>query len=127
MDVVNTAHAFGLLRLPKMPELRGRDLSVFKKCNTNTADIPYLNKKLEKNRQVMLVERRKLNEIEKSKKSNKEKDMKKQRTRKRDRSGRQKFDEKDFDDLDNDYKLMKRFKKGKLSKDEFDDKFLSNE
>ena len=42
LDVVGHAHAFGLLRLPKVKELLERDTSAFKRADVDTSSVPYL-------------------------------------------------------------------------------------
>ena len=50
------ASGFGLLHLPKMPELRGKDMSAtFTRVNVDLASIPYVNKAREEHRQLQVA------------------------------------------------------------------------
>lgn len=55
LDVVGCAHAYGLLRMPRMKEFRNRDLSLFKRVDINTASVPFKNKKQEQRRQENML------------------------------------------------------------------------
>lgn len=134
LDVVNLAHSFGLLRLPKMPELKDRDLSGFRKSKINTADIPFKDAKLEKARR----EKRKLRQQQAEEVKNRklQKSKPKQQTEdskvvddENNVSSATKIDRKRFKD-DNetmleDYKNLKKFKKGKISEKEFDNVLMN--
>lgn len=50
------AHGFALLRLPKMPELKGKTFPNFIETTVNTDSIRYKDKNREKQRQKMLAE-----------------------------------------------------------------------
>lgn len=51
LDVSGLAHAYGLLRLPKMRELSGRkDLDKFHRSDIDTSAIKYANPALERKR-----------------------------------------------------------------------------
>uniref|UniRef100_A0A915L6V4 ATP-dependent RNA helicase n=1 Tax=Romanomermis culicivorax TaxID=13658 RepID=A0A915L6V4_ROMCU len=105
LDVVQVAHCFGLHRLPKMPELCDRDLSNFKRSTINTSDIKFKDKIMEKKQQGTDANATPLSE-------NNAKDDKKR-----------KLDENE--EMKQDYKLIKRLKKGKISKSDFDNEFFN--
>lgn len=42
LDISKLAYGFGLLKLPKMPELKGKDTSYFKSVDIDFNDIKYL-------------------------------------------------------------------------------------
>lgn len=52
------ARGFALLRLPKMPELRGKSFPDFTETTVDTETIRYKDKNREKQRQKMLIELR---------------------------------------------------------------------
>lgn len=62
--MVGHAHSYGLLRLPKMKELKGLDLTSFKRSNIDTAIIKFKDKNREKQRQMKLIELRKNENVE---------------------------------------------------------------
>lgn len=107
-----------------MPELVGRDLSAFKRSDVNTADIAFKDKNREANRQQK-IKQRSLNE-EKSRAKQQPPaapevigpKLAKKLKRRAEAAKRQEWDE-----LADDFRLMKKFKKGRLSKKEFDDAF----
>lgn len=58
LDFAALARGFALLRLPKMPELRGKNFPDFKPTTVDTETIRYKDKNREKQRQKMLAELR---------------------------------------------------------------------
>lgn len=118
MDVVNSAHCFGLLRLPKMSELGRRDLSGFIRCRTNTGDIKYKDKTKEKAR----IHNKTLGKQMKRKiKSTELNDDLPGKGNERMRNE----PEYSSDDFEDDYRLIKKLKKGKISNSEFNEQFCS--
>ncbi|CDW53679.1 ATP dependent RNA helicase DDX55 [Trichuris trichiura] len=117
LDVVNLAYCFGLLRFPVMRELRARDTSGFVRSSVNTSSIPYSNPKSEEQRQSIRQER---GNVSKKCRTNRQKtDLNKSKKR----HGRSVIDARDLAELDNDYRLLKRLKKKKITKKEFDEQF----
>ena len=53
IDLVGLAHGYGLPHLPKMPELKERDLSTFTPHSTPPSEVPYRDKAREKRRQLL--------------------------------------------------------------------------
>lgn len=136
MDIGDLANGFGLLQLPKMPELKGKVIDKFHKTDVDLKSIPYLDKAREKQRQQKLKEaegerkeEKKMNDKFKNKSWSKEKDKKikkqmrkekkKELKRKRCVTGH-KFDDDEVDELAKEVRLMKKLKRGKISKDQFD-------
>ncbi|VDM57278.1 unnamed protein product [Angiostrongylus costaricensis] len=136
LDVPGLAHAYGLLRLPKMRELSGRkDLEKFKRSDIDTSTIKYANPTLEKKRVEIMSykhERKVKAMKEKAKKTiNKrsaEKGFKKNAVARSSNENkkskalkrkREEFEGKD--DFDSDVKLLRKLKKGRLSKKELQD------
>ena len=54
LDLVGLAHGYGLPHLPKMPELKDKDLSQFTPHTTPPSSIPYRDKTREKKRKLLL-------------------------------------------------------------------------
>lgn len=147
MDVVGVAHAFGLLRLPRMPELAGHDLNGFKRCDVETSKIPFKDEKREAARQKALQERAKekaspkvgspycfRSYVEIQKGSKQKLHGKRQRTQSEGQPGnadehheikrkRKKSSKKSqWDELQEEQRLLKKFKKGMITKDELNRK-----
>ena len=54
LDLVGLAQGYGLPHLPKMPELKDKDLSQFTPHTTPSSSIPYRDKAREKKRKLLL-------------------------------------------------------------------------
>uniref|UniRef100_A0A671PAL8 ATP-dependent RNA helicase n=1 Tax=Sinocyclocheilus anshuiensis TaxID=1608454 RepID=A0A671PAL8_9TELE len=133
LDFAALARGFALLRLPKMPELRGKTFPDFKQEAIDTDTIRFKDKNREKQRQKRLAELKekemplKRNFIKNkawSKQKNK-KDKKKKKAAKRKLDEESDVDEEDLNELLNDTRLLKKLKKGKISEEDFD-KHLSS-
>ncbi|XP_064653253.1 ATP-dependent RNA helicase DDX55-like isoform X3 [Lineus longissimus] len=141
LDFPKLAKGFGLMRLPKMPELKGKRLPEFdeKYRGFDFNSIPFRDKGREKQRQIELkkfqegkVQRReKFNkkkaqtvpwsdQKQRKEKRKKRKEVKELKAQKR---KVEEFDEGELDDLAADVRLMKKLKQGKISKEEFDEEF----
>ncbi|XP_026154091.1 ATP-dependent RNA helicase DDX55 [Mastacembelus armatus] len=130
LDFASLAHGFALLRLPKMPELRGKKFPDFVETTVDTDKIRYKDKNREKQRQKMLVELKEKNQTSLLKKTlMKNKAWSKQKTKKERRkktAAKRRHDEgSDVDDEDteellNDTRLLKKLKKGQISEDDFE-------
>ncbi|XP_069132256.1 ATP-dependent RNA helicase DDX55-like [Argopecten irradians] len=133
LDFGRLATGFGLVRVPKMPELKGKVLTNFVPPTVDWSSIPYKDKAKEKVRQEQLksgetVKRGKLKKSIQTKAWSQHKDRKdKKRKRKEKQSKRkQEIAEEDIDDIEKDLKLMKKLKKGKISKEDFDKEFADD-
>ncbi|KAK6183761.1 hypothetical protein SNE40_006366 [Patella caerulea] len=130
LDIGQLATGYALLRLPKMPELKGKIISNFEEEeDVNPETIMYKDKSREKLRQEE-IKKREAGEITKKSRSFKSKPWSNQIVRKekrqqnRERRARKKkrkieLDQGELDELDKDIKLMKKLKTGKVSKEEF--------
>ena len=58
LDLISLAKGFALLHLPKMPELRGRDTSLFQSHPIPPSSIPYRDKTRERQRQDKMTRER---------------------------------------------------------------------
>jgi ATP-dependent RNA helicase DDX55/SPB4 len=106
VDITGVAQAYGLLRLPRMDELKGRKDVQFHVplVGINTASIAYKNPRLELERQEQIKQRQN-KELpsrqigQNNKPSNKRKS--------------------EWQELQDEERLIKKLKKGKISKEEF--------
>ena len=133
MDIGKLATGFGLLQLPKMPELKGKKIEGFKNADTDINSIPYQDKTREKQRQSRIAKEKEFGpkstlqrkdkswSREKDRKSKKLQRKEKKENLKRKRNNvKHNFNDEDLDELSREVGLMKKLKKGKISKDEFD-------
>ena len=133
LDIAKLATGFGLLQLPKMPELKGKKIEGFKNADIDINTIPYQDKTREKQRQTRIAKEKEIGpkstfqrkdkswSREKDRKSKKLQRKEKKETLKRKRENvKHNFDDEDLDELSREVGLMKKLKKGKISKEEFD-------
>ncbi|KAM8828204.1 ATP-dependent RNA helicase DDX55 isoform 2-T2 [Spinachia spinachia] len=127
------ARGFALLRMPKMPELKGKTFPGFDRTALDTDTIRYKDKNREKLRQKMLAE---LKDRPPLPKRNfiKNKSWSKQKTkteRRKKRSAKRKHEEgsdvedEDMKELLNDTRILKKLKKGKISEEDFEKQITS--
>ncbi|XP_027432792.1 ATP-dependent RNA helicase DDX55 isoform X2 [Zalophus californianus] len=136
LDFARLARGFALLRMPKMPELRGRHFLDFTPADVNTDTIPFKDKVREKQRQKLLEQQRKEkreNEGRKKFIKNKawskqkaKKEKKKKMNEKRKREEGCDIEDEDMEELLNDTRLLKKFKKGKITEEEFEKGLFSS-
>ncbi|CAD6188416.1 unnamed protein product [Caenorhabditis auriculariae] len=120
LDVVGLANSYGLLRLPKMRELAQRkDLEKFDRSSIETSTIKYADPKLEAGRESAMEEKheRKVSVLAEKAKKEKLKLAKKNKHKEQTKAPKRKADD-SGDDIHSDIRLMKKIKKGKLSKQE---------
>ncbi|CEF68557.1 ATP-dependent RNA helicase DDX55 [Strongyloides ratti] len=130
MDLVGYANSYGLLRLPKLPELAKRDLSGFRRPNVKCSDVPYKDEKKELERQKALEKRAEETEKKyaernakdaqnggtmKRKKINKKEEAEKELRKKR------KIANQEWNELAQSQNILKKLKKGKISKEQADE------
>uniref|UniRef100_T1JNC1 ATP-dependent RNA helicase n=1 Tax=Strigamia maritima TaxID=126957 RepID=T1JNC1_STRMM len=124
LDMAKLAVGFALIKLPRMPELKNVKLGLFEPIDVDANTIAYKDKQREKIRQKNLKFMQKLKSLpwSKTKESRTEKKIKK--IEKRERKKRKlTMDQSDLAELCEDTKLIKKLKKGKITKDEFDVQF----
>nr|XP_005298782.1 ATP-dependent RNA helicase DDX55 [Chrysemys picta bellii] len=138
LDFASFARGFALLRMPRMPELKGKCFSDFVPVSIDTDSIPFKDKNREKQRQKLLEQQRKERQENEGKrkfirnkawskqKAKKEKKKKKMTTKRRREEGSDIEDE-EMEELLNDTRLLKRLKKGKISEEEFEKRLMSSE
>ncbi|XP_015434946.1 PREDICTED: probable ATP-dependent RNA helicase DDX55 homolog, partial [Dufourea novaeangliae] len=135
IDLGKLAMGFGLLRMPRMPELKGRDVSCFKEEDININSVAYLNERKEQNRLEKLkvyqdsgiwptihkrkrkqteswseTKKRKL-EKQENRKKRKEKKIKQESSTKSTKKQKRKVTQQDIEELAKDIALIKKLKK----------------
>ncbi|KAE8285405.1 ATP-dependent RNA helicase DDX55 [Larimichthys crocea] len=135
LDFASLARGFALLRLPKMPELRGKTFPDFTETTVDTDTIRYKDKNREKLRQKMLAEQKEKEKTDLprknfiknkawSKQKNK-KDRRKKMAAKRKHDEGSDVDDEDMKELLNDTRLLKKLKKGHISEEDFEKRITS--
>ncbi|XP_077163472.1 ATP-dependent RNA helicase DDX55 isoform X2 [Paroedura picta] len=131
LDFASLARGFALLKMPRMPELKGKTFPDFEPVEIDTDSIAFKDKNREKQRQKLLAQprmeqggRRKGARNQAWSKQKAKKEKKRKLTAKRQREEGSDVDEKDMEELLNDTRLLKRLKKGKISEEEFEKKVL---
>ncbi|KAM4527185.1 ATP-dependent RNA helicase DDX55 [Odontesthes bonariensis] len=130
LDFVSMARGFALLRLPRMPELKGKNFPDFVETPIDTDTIRYKDKNREKQRRKMLAERKDRDETAlpkkrfiKTKSWSKQKSRKERRkkvaTKRKHQEGSD-VDEDDLNELLNDTRLLKKLKKRQISEEDFE-------
>ncbi|KAK3600345.1 hypothetical protein CHS0354_020012 [Potamilus streckersoni] len=135
LDFGKLATGFCLLKLPKMPELKGKTVENFVPVPVDTDTIPFKDKTREKQRLVRLQgegqgKELKLKRPYRSEAWSQQKAKKERRKKRKEIKSlkiKEELTEEDIDDLEEDIKLIKRLKKGKISKAEFDKEFAEGE
>ncbi|XP_003701478.2 ATP-dependent RNA helicase DDX55 [Megachile rotundata] len=147
IDLGKLAMGFGLLRMPRMPELKGKSISSFEEDDIDINSIAYSDKQKEKSRLEKLkifqdngiwpvtykrkrkqteswsqVKKRKL-EKQENRKKRKEKKMKQNESVDAKKKKKKKLNEQDIEELAKDIALIKKLKKKKISQEEFDAAF----
>lgn len=136
LDFAGLARGFALLRMPRMPELRGKQFPDFVPVDIDTDTIPFKDKIREKQRQKLLEQKRKertenegrrkfiKNKAWSKQKAKKERKKKMNAKRKKDEGSD--IDDEDMEELLNDTRLLKKFKKGKITEEEFEKGLLTS-
>ncbi|CAJ1070065.1 ATP-dependent RNA helicase DDX55 [Xyrichtys novacula] len=135
LNFAAAARGFALLRLPKMPELRGKNFPDFVGTTVDTETIRYKDKNREKQRQKMLAELKdkektplpKRNFI-KNKSWSKQKSKKERRRKnaaKRKHNEESDEEDEDLSELLNDTRLLKKLKKGRITEEDFEKQITS--
>uniref|UniRef100_A0A4W6DDU0 ATP-dependent RNA helicase n=1 Tax=Lates calcarifer TaxID=8187 RepID=A0A4W6DDU0_LATCA len=133
LDFASLARGFALLRLPKMPELRGKTFPDFTETTVDTETIRYKDKNREKQRRKMLQEKDKTplpkKNFTKNKAWSKQKNKKERRKKmsaKRKHDEGSDVDDEDMNELLNDTRLLKKLKKGQISEEDFEKQITIN-
>ncbi|KAK2576291.1 hypothetical protein KPH14_005657 [Odynerus spinipes] len=148
IDLGKLAMGFGLLKMPRMPELKGRDISSFIAPQIDFNTITYLNKNKEQIRLEKLNEfrntgvwpgktkhkrkqteswtetkQRKLEKQEKRKKRKEKKKVQQEKGIVPIKKKKRSITSEDLEELAKDVALIKKFKRKKISQEEFDTAF----
>ncbi|XP_013082410.2 ATP-dependent RNA helicase DDX55-like [Biomphalaria glabrata] len=138
LDFSRMATGFGLLHVPKMPELKGKCLSGFQSIEVDVSTIPYKDKAREKLRleklqageslkKVKIVPHKPVawskNKLKKEKKKLKKEGKNHKAEKRKHDTNDNKLEDEDDDEFDNDIRLIKKLKKGKITQEEFDKDF----
>ncbi|KAK7595137.1 hypothetical protein V9T40_001570 [Parthenolecanium corni] len=149
LDLCKLAYGFGLLKLPKMPELKGKNTSEFKSVDVDSNSIKYKNegkekiregklqtyqetgvwpglKKKQRKKQTIPWEESKQKKIDRKERRQKRKEIRKQKVEQgvvKKRKRKNTMSQEDLDDLMKDINLLKKYKKKKISDEEFDKEF----
>lgn len=134
LDFASLARGFALLRLPKMPELRGKTFPGFIETTVDTETIRYKDKNREKQRQKMLAElkdrpplpRRTFVKNKAWSKQTTKKERRKKRAAKRKHDEGSDVEDEDMKELLNDTRLLKKLKKGQISEEDFEKQITSD-
>lgn len=128
LDFASLARGFALLRLPKMPELRGKSFPDFIQTDVDTDTIKYKDKNREKQRRKMLAELKEKPKMDRKsfvrtqawskQKNRKERRRKSAAKRKLDEASD--VDDEDMNELVNDTRLLKKLKKGHITEEDFE-------
>ncbi|XP_029301188.1 ATP-dependent RNA helicase DDX55 [Cottoperca gobio] len=135
MDFATLARSFALLRLPKMPELRGKTFPDFIETTVDTETIRYKDKSRQKQRKMMLAELKEQEKIPLPKRNfTKNKSWSKQKTKrerrlktsiKRRREEGSDVEDEDMQELLNDTRILKRLKRGQITEEDFEEQITS--
>ncbi|XP_040106608.1 ATP-dependent RNA helicase DDX55 isoform X2 [Oryx dammah] len=137
LDFASLARGFALLRMPKMPELRGKQFPDFVPVDVNTDTIPFKDKIREKQRQKQLLEQQRKEKTENDRrrkfiknkawsKQKAKKEKKKKLNEKRKREEGSDVEDEDMEELLNDTRLLRKLKKGKITEEEFEKGLLTS-
>ncbi|KAM4827323.1 ATP-dependent RNA helicase DDX55 [Thomomys bottae] len=136
LDFASLARGFALLKMPKMPELRGKQFPEFVPVDINTDTIPFKDKIREKQRQKLLEQRKKEKTENEGKrkfiknkawsKQKAKKERKKKMSAKRKKEEGSDIEDEDMEELLNDTRLLKKLKKGKITEEEFEKGLLTS-
>jgi len=133
LDLGGLASSYGLLKMPKMPEIRRSNIINFEDEKIDLNEVAYVDKIREKERQVKLATYRETGQWPglENKKKESQAWSKNQEVRDKRKAKKMKIFEKrkavevvaaesdEEEDFQEDYKMMKKLKKGKISQDEF--------
>lgn len=128
LDFAKVAQGFALLKMPYMPELRGKKIQGFQPSGIDVKAIPYKEKSREKQRQEKLSSMQEGSKSDtKSAKKGKQRPFAKN-VRLNPRPGKKRktkedYENEEWDELASDARLLKKLKSNKITKEEFDEAF----
>lgn len=125
------ATSFGLMKMPRMPELKGVTITDFVPVRMDYNTIPYQDKQKEKSRLQKLSAYKETGSWPGMKQhkpkqeawsQQKERKAKKKKKNEKKRKAHE-FTQEDLDDLEEDFRMVKKLKKGKIKNKDFDKYF----
>lgn len=129
LDFAKVAQGFALLKMPYMPELRGKKIQGFEPSGIDVKAIPYKEKSREKQRQEKLssMQEGSKSDTKSAKKKGKQRPFAKN-VRLNPRPGKKRktkedYENEEWDELASDARLLKKLKSNKITKEEFDEAF----
>ncbi|XP_066925871.1 ATP-dependent RNA helicase DDX55-like [Clytia hemisphaerica] len=143
LDICKLGYGFGLLHLPKMPELKEKDLNGFETVDVDTTLIKYQDKVREKARlerveketeaaKEKAIEKAKFKASQQTRKSDSWSRQKEKKMKKNERKEKQTLKRKlkddgdddvdDVDDLMKEGRLLKKLKKGKITEKQYQER-----
>jgi ATP-dependent RNA helicase DDX55/SPB4 len=125
LHVGGLAEGMGLLRLPRMSELKGKDLAGFTHSDIDLKEIKYSDKHREKQHQLSLLAKKRKAEkaaMAQTKDNKWRKDTSVKKTSRSRKRQPNELSKKDLEELSEGARLLKKFKRGKITKKEFDEK-----
>ncbi|KAK1328252.1 hypothetical protein QTO34_011824 [Cnephaeus nilssonii] len=149
LDFAALARGFALLKMPRMPELRGKQFPDFVPVDVNTDTIPFRDKIREKQRQKLLEQRKEKTDHEGRRRFVKNKAWSKQKAKREKKKMNKKrkreespvteafgawsllaqgsdLEDEDMEELLNDTRLLKKFKKGRITEEELEKGLLTS-
>ncbi|KAH9518666.1 ATP-dependent RNA helicase ddx55 [Bulinus truncatus] len=124
LDFGKLALGFGLLHVPKMPELKGKSLSNFQPIEIEISTIPYKDKMREKIRKEKIISGESLKKVKsrppktiawsKNKQKKEKKKLKKEEKNIKAEKRKQEKSEDEDDGFDSDIRLIKKLRRGKV-------------
>ena len=111
------AHGFGLLRLPRIQEILGKNIENFQQSDIDPNEIPYSDSKKEAQR-LKIIEEKVMAAQEKAKKKKKGPKNQRSRSRSEKREAKMLSMKEDFDVLGAEERIIKKIKKGKMKDSE---------
>lgn len=129
LDFAKVAEGFALLKMPYMPELRGKKIEGFQPSGVDVKSIPYKEKAREKQRQEKLssVQEGSKSDAKSAKRKGKQRPLAKNvqlnARQGRKRKTKEDYENEEWDELASDARLLKKLKCNKITKEEFDEAF----
>ncbi|XP_077539842.1 ATP-dependent RNA helicase DDX55 [Haemaphysalis longicornis] len=129
LDFGKVAQGFALLKMPYMPELRGKKIEGFQPSGVDVKAIPYKEKSREKQRQEKLssMQEGSKSDTKSAKRKGKQtplaKNIRHNVRRGKKRKTKEDYENEEWDELASDARLLKKLKCKKITKEEFDEAF----
>ncbi|CAI2360107.1 unnamed protein product [Moneuplotes crassus] len=132
LDIAAVANAFSLLRMPRIKEILGKKTKKFVNEKIDIDSIPYLNKnkKMQKEKMKEVLDEKKEKKREEKLKrkeiAEKQREEKNKVTRAEKKRRRKELEVQDWDDLQREDRIYKKYKKGRITKEEYEQMLLDD-